>query len=96
VFARIELHNRLNGYAFVIGEFVVIGVVIGGFGVYYAAHGRPLEAAVALGIVTNAAIIVLLSLHPLSFAGRAVKKMMITSTCTTRNLVSTTTPIRHR
>ena len=73
MFARIELHNRLNGYAFVIGEFVVIGVVIGGFGVYYAAHGRPLEAAVALGIVTNAAIIVLLCTRSLLRGERSRK-----------------------
>lgn len=60
---RIEVHNRLNGYAFVIVEFVLVVALIGGFGAYYATHGRALEAVIALGIAANALVIVLLCLR---------------------------------
>jgi hypothetical protein len=72
VLARVEVHNRLNGYAFVIAEFVLIGAVVAGYGVYYSRHGRPLEGVLALGIVANAAVIVLLCVRSVLRGERGV------------------------
>jgi hypothetical protein len=60
VIGRIEAHNRLNGYRFVIGEFALIGAVVGAFGIYYALHGAVVLGIVALGIVANSAVVIVL------------------------------------
>ena len=72
MFARIEAHNRLNGYAFVTAEFVLVGAVVGAFGAYYATHGRALEAFVALGITANALVIVVLCVRSVLRGERGV------------------------
>lgn len=51
--ARVERHNRLNGFGFVIGEFGLIGVVALVFGVLYLAKGSELQAVACAGITAN-------------------------------------------
>ncbi len=55
-----------------IAEFVLIGVIVGGFGSYYAQHGHPVEAVFALGIVTNALVVVLLCVRAVMRGERGV------------------------
>ena len=62
---RIEAHNRINGYFFVIAEFVLVGGAAGSFGLYYVGHGRFLEAIVTLGITCNSLVIVVLCVRSL-------------------------------
>jgi hypothetical protein len=59
--ARLEAHNRLNGFAFVIGEFALIGGVVATFAVLYAARGNWLYAAACSGIVANAVVVIVLA-----------------------------------
>jgi hypothetical protein len=59
--AIIEEHNLLTGYRFVIVEYLLVGLLLGLLGSWYAAVGRPLDAAIWLGITVNCAVIVLLA-----------------------------------
>jgi hypothetical protein len=61
VIALIEEHNLLTGYRFVIVEYLAVGLLVGLLGGWYAAAGRPIDAAVWLGIAVNSAVIVLLA-----------------------------------
>src|SRR6476659_7073195 len=57
----IEVHNLLTGYRFVIIEYLLVGVLLGLLGGWYAAVGRALDAAIWLGITVNCAVIALLA-----------------------------------
>jgi hypothetical protein len=57
----IEEHNVLTGHRFVIVEYVLVGLVLGMLGVWYAAVGRTLDAATWLGMTVNCAVIALLA-----------------------------------
>ena len=57
----IEEHNLLTGYRFVIVEYLLVGLLVGLLGSWYAVAGRPLDAAIWLGIAVNSAVIVLLA-----------------------------------
>lgn len=59
--AIIEEHNLLTGYRFVIVEYLLVGLALGLLGGWYAAAGRPLDAAVWLGMAVNCAVIALLA-----------------------------------
>ena len=47
---RLRSHNTINGVAFAIGEFALIGLIVAPFGVAYAFTGRPLYALAAAGM----------------------------------------------
>jgi hypothetical protein len=53
----IREHNRLNGFAFTIAEFVILAAVLLPFVIYFWAHERWWEATIATGIVLNCAAI---------------------------------------
>ena len=57
--AIIEEHNLLTGFRFVIVEYLLVGLALGLLGSWYAAVGRPLDAAIWLGMTVNCAVIVL-------------------------------------
>ena len=57
----IEEHNLLTGYRFVIVEYLLVGLLVGLLGSWYAVVGRPLDAVIWLGISVNSAVIVLLA-----------------------------------
>ena len=57
----IEEHNLLTGYRFVIVEYLLVGLLVGLLGSWYAVVGRPLDAAIWLGVSVNSAVIVLLA-----------------------------------
>jgi hypothetical protein len=59
--ARVEVHNRLNGFAFVIGESALIGVVAAAFSVLYLAPGNLLSAAACSGMITNWWVVIVLA-----------------------------------
>ena len=59
--AIIEEHNLLTGYRFVIVEYLLVGLLLALLGGWYAAVGRPIDAAVWLGVTVNSAVIVLLA-----------------------------------
>lgn len=59
--ALIEEHNLLTGYRFVILEYLLVGLLFGLLGTWYAAAGRALDAATWLGITVNCAVIALLA-----------------------------------
>lgn len=59
--ALIEEHNLLTGYRFVIVEYLLVGLLLGLLGGWYAAAGRPVDAGIWLGITINCGIIVLLA-----------------------------------
>jgi hypothetical protein len=63
VIRRIRSHNTINGVAFAICEFALIGLVVGLFGVAYAFTGRPLYALAAAGIVANCLCVVILGVQ---------------------------------
>jgi len=63
VIRRIRSHNTVNGVAFAIGEFALIGVVVGLFGVAYALTARPLYALAAAGIAANCLCVVVLGVQ---------------------------------
>ena len=92
VISRVEVHNRLNGYIFVIVEFGLIGVVVGGFGAYYAGHGRLLEGLLALGVTTNAAVILFLSVRSLLRGEKGVGLWRIYTDSTVRQRVMQENP----
>jgi hypothetical protein len=56
--ARVETHNRLNGFGFVIGEFGLIGLVALVFAVLYAAKGDGLPAVACVGITANSIVVI--------------------------------------
>ena len=59
--AIIEEHNLLTGYRFVIVEYLLVGLLLGLLGAWYATAGRMGDAAVWLGITVNCVVIVLLA-----------------------------------
>ena len=59
--AIIEEHNLLTGYRFVIIEYLVVGLLLGLLGSWYATVGRLPDAAIWLGIAINSAFIALLA-----------------------------------
>lgn len=59
--ARVGAHNRLNGFAFVIGEFALIGGVAATFGVLYLVRGDLLFATPCFGIVANSVVVIVLA-----------------------------------
>jgi hypothetical protein len=61
VIGIIEEHNLLTGYRFVIVEYVVVGLVLGLLGAWYATVGRPLDSLTWLGMTVNCAVIALLA-----------------------------------
>ena len=61
--ARVETHNSLNGFGFVIGEFGLIGVVALVFAVLYAAKGGGLPAVACLGITANSIVVIWLAVR---------------------------------
>jgi hypothetical protein len=63
--ARVETHNRLNGFGFVIGEFGLIGVVALVFALLYLAKGSGLPAVACAGITANSIIVILLAVRSL-------------------------------
>jgi hypothetical protein len=64
--ARIEAHNRLNGFAFVIGEFALIGLVALAFAALYSARANVLLAAACLGITANSLVVIFLAIRSLT------------------------------
>jgi sulfite exporter TauE/SafE len=56
----IEEHNVLTGYRFVIVEYVLTGLVLGLFGAWELAVGRPVDGLTWLGITANCLVIALL------------------------------------
>lgn len=89
---RIEAHNRLNGYLFVTAEFVVIGAAVGGFGLYYAGHGRLLAAILALGITGNSLVIVILCIRSLLRGEKGVGMWKIYTDASVRQKVMEKNP----
>ena len=63
--ARVETHNRLNGFGFVIGEFGLIGVVALVFAVLYLAKGSSVPAVACAGITVNAIAVIWLAARSL-------------------------------
>ena len=61
--ARVETHNSLNGFGFVIGEFGLIGLVALVFAVLYAAHGAGLPAIACVGIAANSIVVIWLAVR---------------------------------
>lgn len=57
----IEEHNLLSGYRFVIIEYVVVGLLLGLLGTWYASVGRQPDAAIWLGMAVNCAVIAVLA-----------------------------------
>jgi hypothetical protein len=65
VIARVETHNRLNGFGFVIGEFALIGGVTLVFAVLYLAKGSGLQAVGCAGITANSMVVIWLAVRSL-------------------------------
>jgi sulfite exporter TauE/SafE len=59
--AIIEEHNLLNGFRFAILEYLLVGLLLGLLGGWYASVGRPLDAAIWLGITVNCAAVAMLA-----------------------------------
>ena len=59
--ARVEAHNRLNGFAFVIGEFALIGAAVGAFAVIYLTRGNLAYATACAGILVNSLVVIVLA-----------------------------------
>jgi hypothetical protein len=59
--ARVESHNRLNGFAFVIGEFALIGGVAGVFAAIYLARGNIAYTSICAGICVNSLVVIVLA-----------------------------------
>lgn len=61
--ARVEAHNRLNGFAFVIGEFALVGLVALVFAALYSARANVLLAAACAGITANSLVVIFLAIR---------------------------------
>lgn len=59
--AIIEEHNLLTGYRFVIVEYLLVGLLLGLLGGWYAIAGRALDATIWLGISANCAVVLMLA-----------------------------------
>ena len=57
----IDEHNRLSGYRFVIVEYLLVGLLLGLLGVWYATLERFVDAATWLGMAANCAVIALIA-----------------------------------
>ncbi len=63
--ARVETHNRLNGFGFVIGEFALVGLVALVLAVLYMARGGGLPAVAGVGIAANSIVVIWLAVRAL-------------------------------
>lgn len=64
--ARVQAHNRLNGFGFVICEFALIGLVGAVFAVLYLARGNLLYGIAGLGIAFNSLLVIVLAARSLA------------------------------
>jgi hypothetical protein len=63
--ARVETHNRLNGFGFVIGEFALVGLVALVLAALYVARGGGLPAFGCVGIAANSIVVIWLAVRAL-------------------------------
>src|SRR5438132_12980609 len=61
--AKIEDHNRYNGFVFSAVEFGAVAVIMAALAVYFAVVGRWLAAAVAAGIAVNCLPVAILAVR---------------------------------
>ena len=64
--ARVEAHNRLYGFAFVIGEFALVGLVALVLAALYSARANVLLAATFAGITANSLVIIFLAIRSMT------------------------------
>jgi hypothetical protein len=59
----IREHNYLNGFRFVVTEFIISIIIVLPFTVYYLFHHRILFGIVGLGVIVNFSIYILFSIQ---------------------------------
>ncbi|HLX92575.1 MAG TPA: hypothetical protein VKR32_12880 [Puia sp.] len=60
---KIEEHNYLNGFGFVIAEFSIFILVILPFTIYYLLHKDPLFAIIGTGLFVNFILVLFYALR---------------------------------
>lgn len=63
---RIKIHNYLNGFVFSMIEFLIVGLILMPFTVYYFLHSRFFYGMAGLGIILNSLLISAFAINSLN------------------------------